>query len=244
MKNLYIPKGETVHYETLFCPHIVNDGVLQVSGSICADTITGSGMIDANTVSARHISAMNVDCLSLMAETLTAERVTAVEVIVSGAATISCCLDAEYVEAPKLTVAKSKVGTLRATDVVNLPPKRYSVLGVLAAGYLRRLWLSLTCHTPKKARHASAADAARKPGNGKTTSGATADPSVATVLQMAEEKTPPDADLEDDFEFKRLKAMYRLLKDVGYTLRIVKAEEPPVSSSAEQVLPEQRQEAA
>lgn len=61
---------------------------------------------------------------------------------------------------------------------------------------------------------------------------------------MAEEKTPPDADLEDDFEFKRLKAMYRLLKDVGYTLRIVKAEEPPVSSSAEQVLPEQRQEAA
>ena len=97
MKNLYIPKGETVHYETLFCPHIVNDGVLQVSGSICADTITGSGMIDANTVSARHISAMNVDCLSLMAETLTAERVTAVEVIVSGAATISCCLDAEYV---------------------------------------------------------------------------------------------------------------------------------------------------
>ena len=36
---------------------------------------------------------------------------------------------------------------------------------------------------------------------------------------------PMDLDLEEDFEFKRLKAMYRLLKDCGYTLRITKQEE-------------------
>ena len=35
-----------------------------------------------------------------------------------------------------------------------------------------------------------------------------------------------DSELEEDFEFKRLKAMYRLLKDYGYTLRITKQEEP------------------
>lgn len=26
MKNLYIPKGKTLHYETLYCQNIVNDG--------------------------------------------------------------------------------------------------------------------------------------------------------------------------------------------------------------------------
>ena len=27
MKNLYIPKGKTLHYETLYCQNIVNDGL-------------------------------------------------------------------------------------------------------------------------------------------------------------------------------------------------------------------------
>lgn len=28
MKNLYIPKGKTLHYEILYCQNIVNDGTL------------------------------------------------------------------------------------------------------------------------------------------------------------------------------------------------------------------------
>ena len=33
MKNLYIPKGKTLHYETLYCQNIVNDGTLIVDGT-------------------------------------------------------------------------------------------------------------------------------------------------------------------------------------------------------------------
>ena len=34
MKNLYIPKGKTLHYETLYCQNIVNDGTLIVDGTL------------------------------------------------------------------------------------------------------------------------------------------------------------------------------------------------------------------
>ena len=36
MKNLYIPKGKTLHYETLYCQNIVNDGTLIVDGTLHA----------------------------------------------------------------------------------------------------------------------------------------------------------------------------------------------------------------
>lgn len=90
MKNLYIPKGKTVHYETLACQNIVNDGVLQVDGTLHARNITGKGVIDAGTISARNVAAMDVECAALIGETLTAERVCAAEVKLSISATVSC----------------------------------------------------------------------------------------------------------------------------------------------------------
>ena len=33
MKNLYIPKGKTLHYETLYCQNLVNAGTLIATGS-------------------------------------------------------------------------------------------------------------------------------------------------------------------------------------------------------------------
>lgn len=45
------------------------------------------------------------------------------------------------------------------------------------------------------------------------------------IFSLSPVTQPMDLDLEEDFEFKRLKAMYRLLKDCGYTLRITKQEE-------------------
>ena len=50
-------------------------------------------------------------------------------------------------------------------------------------------------------------------------------PEWAGDFQSQPVTQPMDLDLEEDFEFKRLKAMYRLLKDCGYTLRITKQEE-------------------
>ena len=143
MKNLYVPKGKTLHYETLSCQNLVVDGVLVVEETLRARSISGKGILDAGTISARHVAAMDIECASLIAQSLAAERVCAAEVILSGAAVVSCCLEAEYVETPKLTVGKSKIGTLRAADVVNLPEKKRGMLRALAAGFLRRLWLSM-----------------------------------------------------------------------------------------------------
>ena len=45
MKNLYIPKGKTLHYETLYCQNIVNDGTLIVDGTLHARSISGKGIL-------------------------------------------------------------------------------------------------------------------------------------------------------------------------------------------------------
>ena len=124
---------------------------------------------------------------------MAAERVCAAEIVLSGSATVSCYLEAEYVEVPKLTMAKHNIGTLKADDVITLPEKKRGIVGTLVAGFFRRLWLSVIHRIPVDAPY----------------------------VQVA----APAPESTEDFEFKRLKAMYRLLKDCGYTLRITKQEE-------------------
>lgn len=231
MKNLYIPKGKILEYETLSCQNIVNDGVLLVEGTIHARNIYGKGVLDAGTISARHVAAMDIECASLVGETLAAERICAAEVILSGSAVVSCYLEAEYVDTPKLTVAKNKIGSLHAADVVNLPEKKRSIAGTLVAGFVRRLWLSLTHRIPVDAPYVPAEVQAEETAAGdqeeQTPEQA---PSIPQVPLSSQNETV-NADLEDDFEFKRLKAMYCLLKDCGYTLRLSKREEPNDLSS-------------
>ena len=199
MKNLYIPKGKTLHYETLYCQNIVNDGTLIVDGTLHARSISGKGILKAGTVSVRHVAEMDIECATMNGETMAAERVCAAEIVLSGSATVSCYLEAEYVEVPKLTMAKHNIGTLKADDVITLPEKKRGIVGTLVAGFFRRLWLSVIHRIPVDA------------------------PYVQVATQPVTQ--PMDLDLEEDFEFKRLKAMYRLLKDCGYTLRITKQEE-------------------
>ena len=152
MKNLYIPKGKTLHYETLHCQNIVNDGTLIVDDTLHARTITGKGILDVGTVSARHVAAMDIECATMTAETLTAERVCAAEIVLSGSAVVSCYLEAEYVEVPKLTMAKHNIGSLKANDVVTLSEKKRGIVGTLAAGFFRRLWLSMIRLRPQRRR--------------------------------------------------------------------------------------------
>ena len=47
MKTVYIPRGETVHYETLVTDHLVVKGYLDVTYGVKAKTISGSGVICA-----------------------------------------------------------------------------------------------------------------------------------------------------------------------------------------------------
>ena len=142
MKNLYIPKGKTLHYETLYCQNIVNDGTLIVDGTLHARSISGKGILKAGTVSVRHVAEMDIECATMNGETMAAERVCAAEIVLSGSATVSCYLEAEYVEVPKLTMAKHNIGTLKADDVITLPEKKRGIVGTLVAGFFRRLWLS------------------------------------------------------------------------------------------------------
>lgn len=220
MKNLYIPKGKTLHYETLYGQNIVNDGTLIVDGTLHARSISGKGILKAGTVSARHVAEMDIECATMNGETMTAERVCAAEIVLSGSATVSCYLEAEYVEVPKLTMAKHNIGTLKADDVITLPEKRRGIIGTLAAGFFRRLWLSVIHRIPVDAPYVQAG-APASDDSGKEQEQSEAEQTSAP--QPAPQ--PRDLDLEEDFEFKRLKAMYRLLKDCGYTLRITKKEE-------------------
>ena len=221
MKNLYIPKGKTLHYETLSCQNIVNDGVLVVEETIRARNISGKGILDAGTISARHVAAMDIECAAIVGETLAAERVCAVEVTLSGPAVVSCYLEAEYVETPKLTVGKSSIGTLRSPDVVNLPDKKRGITSALVAGFFCRLWLSLTRRTPVDAPYVSADSPALDDAENQVTEQTPDDLQPQEAIQ----NEAVNASLEDDFEFKRLKAMYCLLKDCGYTLRLSRREE-------------------
>lgn len=80
MKNLYIPKGKTLHYETLYCQNIVNDGTLIVDGTLHARSISGKGILKAGTVSVRHVAEMDIECATMNGETMAAERVCAAEI--------------------------------------------------------------------------------------------------------------------------------------------------------------------
>lgn len=223
MKVFYIPEGKYVHYETLSCQNIVNDGVLEVEDALHACNITGKGVLRAGTISARNVVAMDVECATLISETLTAERVCAVEIKLSVSAIVSCHLEAEYVEVPALTVAKHSVNMLKAGDVVNLPEKKRGIVGTLLAGFFRRIWLSLTRpflteDVPLDAPYVQVEE---------MRSGVVSNPKGLPEENMQKTQFQEDkqaVNLEDDFEFKRLKAMYQLLKASGYALRIVPCE--------------------
>lgn len=207
MKNLYIPKGKILNYESLICQDIVNDGTLIVEDKIHARHISGQGVVNAGVISCRSLSASDINAAYITTGKLAAERVCALEVKVSGAAVVSCCLEAAYVVTPKLTVALSEIGEMDVKDVVNLTDKRRSIFGAMMAGFFRRLWLSLTHRIPMDAENAPV------------------QPEHDPILESEgkESKTYDDlpiADLWKDFEFKRLAAMYRLLKSEGYALRL------------------------
>ena len=153
---------------------------------------------------------------------MAAERVCAAEIVLSGSATVSCYLEAEYVEVPKLTMAKHNIGTLKADDVITLPEKKRGIVGTLVAGFFRRLWLSVIHRIPVDAPYVQVAAPAPESTD---TEQEQPKPERAGDFQSQPVTQPMELDLEEDFEFKRLKAMYRLLKDCGYTLRITKQEE-------------------
>ena len=197
MKTIYIPKGETVQYEVLSADRLVVRGCLRVAGDIRARSICGDGIIHAGSVHADVIRADEVVCRRLIAK-----RVQTPTLIASDWAVVSCFLSASYVETGKLTVAASEIDQMKAGEVINLSPKKRGMLRTLLAAWLHAFWGTLTAPKAKRER-------TRK---GKRVK--------ASQKERAGQDSAAPSE-EEDFELKRLVSMFKLLREKGYTLRIL-----------------------
>lgn len=77
MKTVYIPRGETVHYETLVTDHLVVKGYLDVTYGVKAKTISGSGVICAGSAEADSIRIDSLEAATAICKRLIAKRVAA-----------------------------------------------------------------------------------------------------------------------------------------------------------------------
>lgn len=226
MKTIYIPKGETVHYESLVTDRLVVRGCVEVDGDIRAKTICGSGVIHAGSVHADIIRADEVETAEAVCKRLIAKRVHTPTLIASDCAVVSCFLAAAYVETGKLTVAASEIDQLKADEVVNLSPKKRGMLRTLFAAALRSFWVSLTAPKPKKEKEAKQASVDAAPEEKQPELDPVVREEIArTVKEILEQNktarsAEPSAD-DEDFELKRVVGMYKLLRDQGYTLRVI-----------------------
>lgn len=107
MKTVYIPKGETVHYESLTTEHLVVHGRLHVTYGVKAQSITGSGVIDASSINADTVCIDDVESGTVICKRLIAKRVQAPEVFASESAAVSCFLSAAYPDRKRLCEVKS-----------------------------------------------------------------------------------------------------------------------------------------
>ena len=225
MKTIYIPKGETIQYERLAADRLVVRGCLRVTDSLRAKMICGDGVIHAGSVQADVIRADEVESAEVVCKRLIAKRVQTPTLVASICAVVSCFLSAAHVKAGKLTVAVSEIDRLEAGEVVNLSDKKRGMLGTLLAAWLHAFWGALTAPKVKRERT----------GKGKRAKGArkkqeklddVVRSEIARTVReiMEQERSGRDSAVpaeDEDFELKRLVSMFKLLREKGYTLRIL-----------------------
>lgn len=219
MKTVYIPKGETVRYESLTTEHLVVHGCLEVTRGIKARTIAGSGTVRAGAVNADVIRVDDMDAGSIVCKRLLAKRVQSPEVYASESAAVSCFLAASYVETGKLTVTLSEVDEVNAAEVVNLTPKKRTLFGTLLASLLRSIWTALT--VPGQKEPTVVTDACEEVPEGVTesTQEATQEPETEQAAPREEENAAePEA---VDEELSRIVGIFKLAREQGYTLKLI-----------------------
>jgi len=197
MKTIYIPKGETVTYETLETDRLVVKGCLKVAYGIKARSISGNGMVIAGTVSADDIRVDDLDAASVICRRLIAKRVQTPELFASESAAVSCFLSSAYVETGKLTIALSEIDEVKADEVIHLKQRKRGLFRLLLASALRSFWTSLTTH-PTKAE--------------------VMDADFAPVEEDDEEQ---QEDEPVDEELNRIVGMFKLAREGGYTLQLI-----------------------
>lgn len=202
MKKIYIPKGQTVTYDSLETGRLVVNGCLKVTHSLKADSISGNGVIFAGTISADDIHAGEIEAAAVYCLRLAAKRVQAAEVFASESAAVSCYLAADYVASAHLTVALHDVGKIDGGEVSILTPKKRSLFRLLLASALRTAWASLTA--PRK--------------------GEVMDAEYRQVNEPEKAPAPPAKkpnDAPEDEELARMVSLFQLVRDSGYTLKII-----------------------
>lgn len=214
MKTVYIPKGETVSYETLVTEKLVVKGCLKVTYGIKAKSISGDGVICAGTVEADDIRLDSLEAATVICKRLIAKRVQAPELFASESAVVSCFLSSAYVETGKLTVTISEVDEVKAQEVINLPPKKRSLLGLLLISALRSIWTALT--TPVDVLDAEYEVIVEE----------SADSDKETAV-VDEAETQAEAPVETknnepvDEELNRFINTFKLLRESGFTLKVI-----------------------
>ena len=216
MKTVYIPKGETVRYESLVTEHLVVHGHLHVTYGIKAKTITGKGIINAGTVEADTVCIDDVEAASVICKRLIAKRAQAPEIFASESAAVSTFLSAAYVETGKLTAAISEIDEVVAQEVVNLKPRKRSLFGTLLASVLRSFWTALTVRGEK----AEVMDAEFTPVEEETAEETTVPEQPVTVQEVPVEAAVQEPEVVD-MELNRIVAMFKLAREQGYTLKLV-----------------------
>lgn len=191
MKTVYIPKGETVRYETLETDRLVVKGCLKVVYGIKARTISGGGIITAGTVSADDIRVDDLEAASVTCQRLIAKRVQTPELFAFESAAVSCFLSSAFVATGKLTVALSEIDEVKADEVIHLKPKKRSLFRLLLASALRSFWTSLTARPVKD-----------------------------EVMDADFEPVKKDEEPVDE-ELNRFVGMFKLARESGYTLKII-----------------------
>lgn len=213
MKTIYIPKGETVRYESLYADRIVVDGCLRVEHGLDAKVISGKGIIRAGKVTANTIRIGALDACTVMCKRLLADRVDVPEVFASESVTVSCVLFSCLVKTPRLTVAVCDVEELEAQDVVKVPAKRWSLFGILLYTTLQSLWFALQAAMTR----GEAIDADYEPVQPAEEESAEQPEKTASAQEVGETAEPEPV----DEELNRVINLFKLAREQGYTLRLV-----------------------
>ena len=211
MKTVYIPKGETVRYESLTTEHLVVHGCLEVAGGIKAGTIAGRGTVRAGAVNADVIRVDDVDAGSIVCKRLLAKRVQSPEVYASESAAVTCFLTACYVETGKLTVTLSEIDEVNAAEVVNLTPKKRTLIGTLLASLLRSIWTALTVPGQKEPTVMT--------GTCEAVPEEMQEPE-AEQAALCEEENAAEPEAVDE-ELNRIVGIFKLAREQGYTLKLI-----------------------
>lgn len=227
MRTLYIPKGESRTYESLAIDRVVVHGELNVTNGLKAKRITGHGYVTAGTVSADIVNIDDLETARVTCKRFITKRANVAEVYASDSVVASCSLTAAYVETGKLTTALSEIDEVKADEVVNLRPRRRGMLLTLLASALLSLWLSITMPREKTVKRAKVTNQTQKAENAEPaernteTDEETRRQIVKTVHEIMSENNIPTDD--GDTELKAVVSAFLLLREQGYTLRVLPA---------------------